>query len=107
MIKEITRIDIGLIGETGKHHIEVEVSMDKAIEEDHITVIITAILEKDKIMEDKIIEVDKEGIIDAIILEEVGVGLDQVQELAPTEIELDAIIVGNMVILLRTVQLCK
>ena len=33
------------------------------------------------------------------------VGLDQVQEPVPIEIELDAINVGNMIILLRTVQI--
>ena len=35
------------------------------------------------------------------------VGLDQDQELVPIEIELHAINVGNMIILLRTVQLQK
>ena len=35
MIKEITRIDIGLIVEIGEHHIEVEVSIDEAIEGPH------------------------------------------------------------------------
>ena len=84
------------------------------------------ILEKCKITENKIIEVDTEGIVEMIILEEVEVGLgidstqiildgmikavvglDQVQELAPIEIELDAISIGNMIILLRTVQLYK
>ena len=34
-------------------------------------------------------------------------GLDQAQELAPIVIELDAIIVENMIIVLRTVQLHK
>ena len=80
------------------------------------------ILGKHKITEDKIIEVDTEGITEMIILKEVGVslgtdniqtksegmidivGLDLVQELAPTEINLNAISVGNMIILLRNVQ---
>ena len=76
--------------------------------------------------ENKIIEVDKGGIIEMIPLEEVGVGLeigniqiilegmkkavaglDQIQDQAPIEIELDAINVGNMIILLRNVQLYK
>ena len=38
---------------------------------------------------------------------EVVVGLDQVQETVLIEIELDAIAVGNMIILLRTVQFCR
>ena len=38
---------------------------------------------------------------------EVAVGLEQVQELVQIEIELDALNVGNMIILLRTLQLCK
>ena len=73
MIKEITRIDIGLTVEIKEHHIEVEVSMDKVTEEDCITLIITemtlneTILEKHEITEDKIIEVDTEGIIEMII----------------------------------------
>ena len=38
---------------------------------------------------------------------EAVVGLDQVTGLAPIEIEFDAINIGNMVILLRTVQLWR
>ena len=129
---EITKIDICQIVGIGEHHIEVEVVMDKITEEDHITLIIIemtseeTISEKCKITEDKIIEVDAERILEMIILEEVGVclktdnihtilegiievvvGLDQVQELAPIDIELDAISVGNMISLLWTIQLCK
>ena len=37
---------------------------------------------------------------------EVVVGIDQAQDLAPIEIELDAVNVGNTFISLRTVQLC-
>ena len=128
MIKEITKIDIHQIVEIGEHHIEVKVSMDKIIEEDHVMlIIIETIIEEvipkiHKITEVKILEVDTEGIIEMIILEEVGVGLetdniqvilkgmievvvglDQDQELTLIEIELDAISVGNMIILLRTV----
>ena len=40
MIKDITRIDIGLIVEVGEHHIEIEISMDKAIKEEHAMLII-------------------------------------------------------------------
>ena len=40
MIREITKIDIGQIMEIGEHHMEVEVSMDKITEEDHIMLII-------------------------------------------------------------------
>ena len=123
MIKEIIRIDIGLIVEIGEHHIEVEVSVDKATEEYCITLIITeitldeTILEKHKITENKIIEVDTEEITEMIILEDVEVGLgidntqiilegmikevvglDRIQELAPIKIELDAIGVGNIII---------
>ena len=71
-------------------------------------------------------EVDTEEIIEMIILKEVEVGLgieiilimlegmielivglDQVRELVPIKIELDAINVGNMIISLRIVQLLK
>ena len=132
MIRKIIKIDIGLMVEIGEHHVEVEDSMDKIIEEDCITLTITemtldkTIFEKHKITENKLTEVDTEGIIEMIFVEEVGVGLgidntqiisegmikavvglDHVQELAPIEIELNAISVGNMIILLLTVQLCK
>ena len=54
---KITRIDMGLIVEIGEHHIEIEVKMDKTIEEDCIMLIITkmtldvTILPKHKITE--------------------------------------------------------
>ena len=131
MMREITKTDVGLMVEMGEHHIEVEATMDKIIEEDHIVLIITEmtldeiILEKHEITENRILEVDTEGIIEMIILEEVGVGLgkdniqiilegmikaavglDQAQGLVPVETELDGISeVGNMIILLWTVQL--
>ena len=47
------------------------------------------------------IQIIPEGMI------EVVVGLGQVQELLPIEIELDAINIGNMIILLSTIQLQK
>ena len=80
MIKEITRNRYRSNSE-GEHHIEVEVSMDKDIEEDCIALIIREmtlddnILEKHEITENKIIEVDKEGIIEMIIFKDVGLGL--------------------------------
>ena len=39
MIREITKIDIGQIVEIEEHQAEVEVSMDKILEEDHIMLI--------------------------------------------------------------------
>ena len=81
MIREIIKIDIGQIVEIEEHQAEVEVSMDKSIEEDCIMSIILkitiedTILEICKIREVKILEVDTEGIIEMIILEEVEVGL--------------------------------
>ena len=133
MTREMIKIDIGQIPEIEGHHIQVDISMDKIIEEDcfiSITIeMITEerILEIHKIIEVKLLEVDIEGIIEMIILEEVGVdlgadniqiisegmikvvvvGLDQVLEPVLIEIELDAISVGNTIILQRTVQLCR
>ena len=46
-------------------------------------------------------QIISEGIIETVV------GLAQSQELEPIEIELDAISVGNVIILLRTVQLYK
>ena len=84
------------------------------------------ILGKQKIIDVNILEVDIEGIIGMITLEEVEVGLgidniqvtlegmtevevglDQVQELELTETELDVLSVVNMIILLKTVQTHK
>ena len=85
------------------------------------------ILEIHKITQVKSLEVDMEGIIETIILEEIEeglgtnniqlilaemtevvvVGLDQVQDSVLIETELDALSVGNMIILLRTTQLHK
>ena len=76
VIREIIKIDIGQIVEIQEHQTEVEVSMDKIIEEDCIVTIIEEIIsEICKITEVKILEVDTEGIIKTIILEEVGVGV--------------------------------
>ena len=84
------------------------------------------ILEKCKITEVNILEVDIEGITEMTTLEEVEVGLgadniqvilkgmkkavagqDQVQELVLIETGLDALSVGNIIILLKTVQIHK
>ena len=74
------------------------------------------ILEDHKIMEAKILEVDIQVIIETRTLEvvEVGLGKDNIQvilegvtEPVPTEIELDVLKVGNMIILLRPVQTHK
>ena len=108
------------------HHSEVEVNTDRIIGKDHITSMIIemtlekTILEKCRITEVKIWEVDIEGIIEMTTLEEVEVGLDegkiqvilaemmeivvgqnQVQELVLMEIELDALGVGNIIITLK------
>ena len=132
MVREIIKVNIGEILEIEEHQVEIEVSLDKILEDDCIMVItIEMIIEEIiseicKIIEVKILEVDTEGIMEMLILEEVGVGLgtdniqlilegmievvvalDQVQELVLIEIELDAINVGNMIILLGTVHLCK
>ena len=87
MIREITKIDIGQIVEIGEHHTEVDVSMDKIIEEDHIMsitmemIIEEIISEIHKITEIKILEVDTEDIIETIIMKEVavGLGIDNIQ----------------------------
>ena len=81
-IREIIKIDIGQIAEIKEHQTEVEVCIDKIIEEDHITLIIIemtieeTILEICKIIDVKILEVDTGDIIEMITLEETGVGLE-------------------------------
>ena len=102
--------------------------MDRIIGEDHNMSILMemtleeAILEKCKSTEVKILDVDIEVIIEVTTLKEVEVGSvkdniqvileemievvavvqDQVQEPVLTERELDALSVGNMIILLKT-----
>ena len=126
MIRKIIEIDIDQIVKIGQH-IEIEVSMDKIIEEGHfiMSMIIEMTLEETifeicKITEVKILEEDTEGMIEMTIVVEVGVvleidniqiiskgvtggvvGLDQLQEPVQIGIELDAIYVGNIIILLR------
>ena len=81
IFREIIKIDIGQIAEVEENHIEVEVNMNKIIEEDHVTLIIIEmtigqmLLEICIMIEAKMLEVDTEGIIEMITLEEVGVGL--------------------------------
>ena len=132
MFREIIKIDIGQIAEIEGHQTEVEVSIDRIIEEDCIMLITLELIIEEiiseicRIIEVKVLKVDMEGNIKMIILEELGVGLetgniqailegmievvvglDQVQEPALIGIELVAINIGNMIILLRTVQLHK
>ena len=133
MIRLIIKIGIDGITEIEGHHQRYEVSMDRIIEGDHIMSIIIemilgeTILETCKIIDIRILEVDIEGIIEMVTLEEVDVGLrkdsiqvilvemaevviigqDQVQEPVLTETELDALSVGNMIILLKPVQIHK
>ena len=136
MVTGIIKIDIGQIVEIEEYHSVVEYNMDRVTETDQgIIRPVEVILEEEisegicdqiRIIEIKIIQGDIEENIETriikevevglgidsipIILEgmiEVMVGLDQVQELVPIEIELDAINVGNIIILLRTVQLLK
>ena len=104
--------------------------MDRILEEGHNMLIPIEmflgekILEKHKIIDVRILEVDVEVITEMITLKEVGVGLgkhniqvilegmteavavglDQVQEPILTEIGLDVLNVGNRIILLKTVK---
>ena len=112
----------------GECHIEEEVSMHKSIEEGHRMInIIEVILGKDilegcKIIEVKILEVDIEVTLEMTTLVEVEVGLekdstqvtseemrevaigqDQDQEQVLKEIGLDALSVGNTIILPKIV----
>ena len=134
LIGGMIKIDIGQIVEIEEYHSEAEYNMDRIKETDQgIIRTIKVILEEDildgmcdqiRIIEVKIIEVDREEIIETIIMKEIGVGLgihntqiilegmieavvglDQVQEPVPVEIELGAITAVNMIILQRNVQL--
>ena len=87
IIRGIIKIDIGQMAEIEEYHTEVEVSMDKITDVDHVMSIIIemtlgeTILEMYKITEVKIIEVDIEGTIEMTIVEEaeVGLGTDNIQ----------------------------
>ena len=126
MVRVISKIDIDQIVEIGKHHSELVIRPDRIIEEGTICrwmILGEIILEECKIIEVQILEMDMKVIIEMRTLEEVGVGLgkeniqiilEEVTEavvvgLEPllTEIGLDVINVGNMIILLRTVQIHK
>ena len=122
MIKGIIRLDTDQIVVIRECHLEVEVGMDRIIEEGLNMLIIIEmtlgedILGKCKIMEVSIIEVNIEAIIEMTILEEVEIGLerqfssnfrkndqsgnrdqDQVQDLVLIEVELDVLNVRNMI----------
>ena len=77
------KIDTDQIVEIGECHLEVELSMDRTIEEsrDVLTIIEMTlgeeILEKCKIIEVKALEVDTEVPIDMRTLEEVDIGLEK------------------------------
>ena len=78
MIREIIKIDVDQTAEIEGHHTEVEVSMDKIIKKDcAISIIIEMTLEETvseicTVIEVIILEVGIEGVIEMIILEEVG-----------------------------------
>ena len=116
----------------GECHIEVELSIDKTIEEGCSMMKIIEvtlgeeILEECKIIEVRILEVDIEETLGMTTLIEVEVGLekdntwvtlgqvreavvdlDQVQDWVPTEIESDASNVRSTIILLKTVWICQ
>ena len=131
MIKAIIRIDTDQMVVIGEYYLGVVLGKDRIIEEGLNMLIIMEItlgkeiLGKCKIMEVSIIEVDTEAIIEMTTLEEVEVGLekngiqvifegmikavvvvdhDHLWEPVLIEIELDVLNVGNMIILLKTVQ---
>ena len=112
------------------HHLEVEVNTNRIIGEHYSMSILIEMtlgettLEKCKIIELKILEVDIEIItemttseevrlekgITQVILEEIIEAVadqDQAQEPVLIERELDTLSVGNMIILLKTIQLHK
>ena len=119
--------------EIGEDDSEIEVSIDRIIEEGHNMLILIEMtlgeenLEECKIIGVKILEVDMEVITEMKTLEEVEVGLgkgniqvilegmieaiavcqDQVLEQVLTEIGLVILNLGNMIISLRTVQIQK
>ena len=81
MIKALIRSDTGQVEVIQEYHLELELSMDKIIEEGHKMLIIIEMtlgeeyLVKCKIMEVSIIEVEIEAIIEMTALEDVEVGL--------------------------------
>ena len=128
MIKVIIKIDTDQIVEIGECHLDMELSMDRIIEEGNSMLTIIGmtlgqdILEECKIIEVKILEVDIEVTIEMKTLAWVEVGLekdsiqeileetikavvgqDQVWEQVLIEIGLDVLNVESMIILLKTV----
>ena len=115
------------------HHSEVEVSTDRIIGEDHDVSIIMEMTSEETITEMQNYRgqnfrggyrnnnnrnnsfgrgrsrsrTDNIHVILAEMIEVVVVDLDQVQEPLLTETELDALSVGNMIILLKSVQILK
>ena len=94
MIRVIIRIGIDQTVEIGEHHSEVEVSMDRTIEEGNnmlipIEMILGEKILSGKIIEVKILEVDIKVIIEMTTLEEVEVGLgkDNIQVILEGMIE--------------------
>ena len=85
MISVIIRIDLGQIAEIGEHHTEIEVSMDRIMEEGCNMLILIQmtlgeeILEEHKIIEVRILEVNIEVIIEMRTEVEVGLGKDNIQ----------------------------
>ena len=129
MIKVITRIDTDLIVVKGECHLGIEHGMDRTTEEgDNILIIyrndfMRGLFREIQNYRVTIIEVDVETTIEMTFLEEVEVGLgkdsilvtleglikaavdqDQVQQPVLTEIGLDVLNVGNMIISLMTVK---
>ena len=136
VVSKIIKIDIGQIVEIGEYLSVPEYNKDRIIETDQDIIRTTEVaLEEDIleyisdqiiIIEVKIIQVDIEEIIEMIIMKEVEVGpridnipiisgrmievtvgVDQIQELAQIEIEVDTINVEKVIILLRIVQPLK
>ena len=129
IIREIIKISVGQIAEIEEHQTEIEVNVDKIIEEDCVVLIIIEMIIEEiiseicKIIEVKILDVNTKGVVETIIFKEVEVGLgkdniqvilegvteiivslDQVQKPLLIEIGLGDINVGCMIILLRIVQ---
>ena len=101
MIRVIIRIDTDQIAKIGECHLEIELSMDRIIEEGcNMLIIIEVnlgeeIFEECKIIEVKILEVDIEVTIKMKILEEVEVGLGKYSIQVILEGKIEAVVVGQ------------
>ena len=110
MIKIDIKIDTDQTVGLEECHIEVELSMDKTIEEVCSMIKIIGvtlgeeILEEYKIIEVRILEVDIEVTLKMTTLEQVKLGLekDSIQVILE---ETNKVVVGNMVVLPKTVQI--